>query len=523
MKLIKSNICYILALCFWIIGCGFNILHIHAESEENKAVQWMIQQGYLKADENIGDEITALQYVEILEKIVALDTTQGSIQAGLQAGWFDWDELPPTQEKSDLGIQKQLAVKILMKALLPQAKGEYQNEAGKMKDLSSLNGRYFDAVFAAYANEIVESDQYNNFSPTKNITKEEASIMIYRAYNKVSNTSNQIVEQTNSSKEETSTNISINSNQENEGKFTLREFGNRGGVEKNGWLSVDKTQLRNEYGHAVVLKGMSTHGLQWFPEYTSKQSIENTKSYGANVFRIAMYVDEEGYRTSPEQMKQRLIEAVNTAIALDMYVVIDFHTLTTNKPMEYVEEAKTFFKEMAQLYGNNPAVIYEICNEFYGDVTWSDIKPYAEEVINTIRTYTKKSIIFVGTSTWGQDIHQVKEDPLQAKNIMYTSHFYAGTHHQALRDKIIDALSAGLPICISEWGVSAADGNGGTYEESAQEWMDFMNAYNLSWMNWSLCDKEESSAALKKGTSADSIWKEDDFSDSGKFVFSHLD
>lgn len=517
MKLIKSNICYILALCLWMIGCGLNMLYVKAESEENKAVQWMIQQGYLDPEENINEEITALQYVEILEKIVTLDCTQGSIQAGLQAGWFDWDELPPTQEKSNLGIQKQLAVKILMKSLLPQATGEYQNEAGKMKDLSSLDGRYYDAVFAAYASGVVDSDANRNFYPTNNISKKEASIMIYRAYNKTNMISNEQIDE--NKKENTSYK---KDESKDDDSITLREFGNRGGVEKNGWLSIDDTQLKNEHGHAVVLKGMSTHGLQWFHEYTSKQSIENTKSYGANVFRVAMYVDEEGYRTSPELMKQRLIEAVNTAISLDMYVVIDFHTLTTNKPMEYVEEAKIFFKEMAQLYGNHPAVIYEICNEFYGDVTWSDIRPYAEEVIQTIRTYTEKSIILIGTSTWGQDIHQVKDHPLQAKNIMYTSHFYAGTHHQALRDKIVDALSAGLPICVSEWGVSAADGNGGTYEESAQEWIDFMNAYNLSWMNWSLCDKDESSAALKKGTSADVIWNEEDFSNSGKFVFSHL-
>lgn len=512
MKIIQSIMSSLLVVCLWGIE---SIVYVHADTEQTQAVQWMIKKGYLTSNTNVEDEIKAESYVEILEDIVRLDTSNGSIKAGLEAGWYDWDEIPPTGEKSNQGVQRQLAVKILMKALLPSAQGEYQKEAVKIKDLALLDGRYYDAVFAAYASGVVESDIHGNFSPKQNITKGEVSVMIYRTVHSVQEIKKQETDQESITKD-------IETNHSYEGKMVHREFGNRGGVSKNGWLSVDGTQLKNAYGHGVVLKGMSTHGLQWFSQYTSSQSVENTKAYGANVFRIAMYVDEDGYRSSPTQMKEKLIKAVDTAIALDMYVVIDFHTLTTNKPEEYVEEAKQFFKEMAQKYGDNPAVIFEICNEFYGDITWRDIKPYAQEVINVIRSYTKQSIILIGTSTWGQDIDQVKEDPIQETNIMYTTHFYAGTHHQDLRDKIEDALASGLPICISEWGVSAADGNGGVYVESAQEWIDFMHKYNLSWMNWSLCDKDESSAALKKGTSPYSVWKDEDFSDSGKFVFSKL-
>lgn len=516
MSFIKSKVCSILALCLCVVNCSvFTSFTIKATSEEDEAMQWMVSQGYFSSVQDGDEEITAIEYVELLENIVSLDTSQGSIQAGLEAGWFDWDEIPPTQEKSELGIQKQLAVKILMKALLPEATGAYQNEAGKLSDLDALDGRYYDAVFAAYANDIVESNEQGKFLPTQNVTRKEVGCMIYR----VKKLTNQI----ETSKEESKTTVQTNTTETNANdKIAHKEFGNRGGVSVNGWLQVDGTQLTNAYGHAVVLKGMSTHGLQWFSEYTSTQSIRNTASYGANVFRIAMYVDEGGYLTQPEEMKEKLIQAVDTAISLDMYVIIDFHTLTTQQPMTYVEEAKAFFAEMANRYKDEPAVIYEICNEFYGDITWSDIKPYAEEVIDTIRTYTEQSIILIGTSSWGQDIDQVGEEPLDEDNIMYTAHFYAGTHGDELREKIVDALENNLPIFISEWGVSAADGNGGVFIDSAQEWIDFMNTYNLSWVNWSLCDKNESSAALKEGTSAEVEWQEDNFTESGQFVFSKL-
>ena len=105
---------------------------------------------------------------------------------------------------------------------------------------------------------------------------------------------------------------------------------------------------------------------------------------------------------------------------------------------------------------------------------------------------------------------------------MYTCHFYAGTHGKWLRDRIDAAIASGLPIFISEWGTSAADGSGGTFLKEAKEWTDFMDSRGLSWANWSLCDKGETSAALKTGTSPNAKWAENDLTESGKFVFSQF-
>ncbi|WP_374115461.1 cellulase family glycosylhydrolase [Bacillus atrophaeus] len=44
-------------------------------------------------------------------------------------------------------------------------------------------------------------------------------------------------------------------------------------------------------------------------------------------------------------------------------------------------------------------------------------------------------MIVVGTGTWSQDVNDAADNPLQDKNVMYSLHFYAGTHGQALRDK----------------------------------------------------------------------------------------
>ena len=168
-------------------------------------------------------------------------------------------------------------------------------------------------------------------------------------------------------------------------------------------------------------------------------------------------------------------------------------------------------------------MLYEICNEPNGNVSWSgDVKPYAEAVVKAIRANAPKSIILIGSPTWSQDIHLAAADPLEGSNLMYTLHFYAGTHGQWLRDRIDSAMKSGLPIFVSEWGTSAADGNGGVYLNESKVWLDYLDKKGISWCNWSLCDKSETSAALKPGTSPNVKWTTANLSQSGAFVFSRF-
>ena len=110
-------------------------------------------------------------------------------------------------------------------------------------------------------------------------------------------------------------------------------------------------------------------------------------------------------------------------------------------------------------------------------------------------------------------------DPVAGENLMYTLHFYAGTHGADLRQRIDAALAKGLPVFVSEWGTSRADGSGGVFLKESATWLDFLEARGISWCNWSLCDKNETSAALRPGTSPSKAWTKSDLSESGAFVF----
>ncbi len=295
------------------------------------------------------------------------------------------------------------------------------------------------------------------------------------------------------------------------------------GISALGSLRVIGTQLCDGSGKPVVLRGMSSHGMQWYPQFARTEGIRVTKEAGANVFRIAMYTDEGGYLTHPE-VAQDVIRAVDDALALDMYAIIDWHVNYDRDPLANVDKAVDFFDGMSRRYGDEPGVIYEICNEPNGhDVTWAGrVKPYAQEVIPVIRENAPASLILVGNPTWSQDVDVCAEDPLEFENIMYTLHFYAGTHGGDLREKCRKALALGAPVFASEWGTSAADGSGGVFLQKSDVWLRFLDEHRLSWCNWSLGDRDETSAALKPGAPLGN-WTDGDLTESGRYVFARLD
>ena len=287
-----------------------------------------------------------------------------------------------------------------------------------------------------------------------------------------------------------------------------------------GRLQVSGTKLTDQSGNIIQLRGVSTHGISWFPDYVNYDAFATLRDdWGANVVRIAMYPEEyNGYLSggNKDSLKQIIDNGVNYATELGMYVIIDWHVLNY-APSRHTQEACDFFAEMASKYSDHDNVIYEICNEPVGADWNSDIKPYAETVIGTIRKYDDHALILVGTNTWSQDVDSVVGNMLDDGNVMYVAHFYAGTHKENIRNKISTALNAGVPVFISECSICDASGNGGIDYASASEWLDFMNSNQLSFIAWSLSNKAETSALISSGCSAKNGWSDGDLSETGRW------
>lgn len=294
-----------------------------------------------------------------------------------------------------------------------------------------------------------------------------------------------------------------------------------------GALSVKGTQLVDENGNPVQLRGISTHGLAWFPSYVNQDAFQQFRQdWNVNVMRLAMYTHENGgYCTdgNKDDLKDLIHRGVQYATDNDMYVIIDWHVLQDQNPNRYKEEAKKFFEEMSGRYQDNNNVIYEICNEPNGGVSWSDVKSYAEEVISVIRANDEDAVILVGTPNWSQRVDEAAKDPITGyDNVMYTLHFYAATHKDDLRNTMVNAIRDGLPVFVSEYGICDASGNGGLDKDSAQKWVDVMNEYGVSYVCWALANKNESAALIKSSCTKTSQFSDGDLSESGKWLFQTL-
>ena len=294
-------------------------------------------------------------------------------------------------------------------------------------------------------------------------------------------------------------------------------------VGKHGKLSVERTKIVDKNKQEFQLKGVSTHSIAIYSQYINEETFKEMRdNWNINVIRIAMYSNpNDGYT---KELHSKVKEAVNYATDLGLYVIIDWHILQDNNPNTYKNEAISFFEEMANEFKNNKNVLYEICNEPNGDVTWDkDIKPYAEEVISKIRAIDTNAIIIVGTPKWSQDVDIVANNPItDYENIMYTLHFYAATHKDELRKKLKIAHEKGLPIFVTEFGISDASGNGTISQEEGDKWIELLNSYNISWVCWNLSNKNETSAILNSNCNKTTGFQESDFSQQGKWLLKKL-
>ena len=283
-------------------------------------------------------------------------------------------------------------------------------------------------------------------------------------------------------------------------------------VNDHGQLHVDGTQLKDAHDNDVVLRGMSFGWHNWWPRFYNAGTVEWLhKDWGCNVVRAAMGVEPKGaYIDRPEWSKEKIKAVVDGAIKAGIYVIIDFHSHNIR-----LNEAKQFFTEMASMYGRYPNIIYEIFNEPDYE-SWDSVKIYSNEIISAIRKIDTDNIILVGSPHWDQDINLVADSPLTGlENIMYTVHFYAATHKQQLRDRCNYALGKVIPIFISESAGMSASGDGPINYEEWNTWIDWAEKNKISWVTWSVADKDETCSVLLRSADSNGNWRTEDLKESG--------
>jgi aryl-phospho-beta-D-glucosidase BglC (GH1 family) len=283
-------------------------------------------------------------------------------------------------------------------------------------------------------------------------------------------------------------------------------------VAANGQLRVCGTKLCNQRGNPIQLRGMSTHGLQWYGRAGSGGNClpdaaldALANDWKADVLRISMYIQEGGYETNPTRFTNEVHTLINEATERGMYALVDWHMLTPGDPHVNLARARTFFTQIAQQHNNKNNIIYEIANEPNG-VSWSRIKSYAEALIPTIRQNDPDAVILVGTRAWsslgmsdGANANEIINNPVNATNIMYTFHFYAASHGTSYRNELSRAADV-IPMFVTEFGTQTASGDGANNFTSAQAYIDLMRTKKISWVNWNFSHDFRSGAVFTGGT-----------------------
>jgi len=293
-------------------------------------------------------------------------------------------------------------------------------------------------------------------------------------------------------------------------------------VDLHGQLSVSGKNLVDKDENIIQLRGMSLSWTNWWPQFYTKEVVQwLKKDFNVTVIRASMGVEDPGgYLEDNAGQKALIFTVIDAAIEEGIYVVVDWHS---HHAEDSVEEAKDFFTEVAQKYGDQPNIIYETYNEPLDTPTWNDvIKPYHEAVIAEIRKHDPDNVVIAGTRTWSQRVDEVIGNQIADENVMYTLHYYAASHKQELRDIAKIAIDAGIPIFVTEHGVTEFTGDGFIDVTEANTWWDFLDENNISWLNWSIADKEESSAAVKPGASGSGEWPDSMLTESGLMVREEL-
>ncbi|WP_236021381.1 glycoside hydrolase family 5 protein [Algoriphagus oliviformis] len=282
-----------------------------------------------------------------------------------------------------------------------------------------------------------------------------------------------------------------------------------------GPLSVRAGQLSDRDGKPVMLRGVSFGWHNWWPRFYNRSAVAwLKKDWNVNIVRASMGIDPDGaYLDKPELALEKIKAVVDAAIAEDVYVIIDWHSHDI-----YLEEAKAFFADIAQTYGDHPHVIYELFNE-PDQESWEEVKAYSEALIAEIRKYDEDNIILVGSPTWSQDLHLVAQNPIRnQQNLMYVLHFYAATHKDYLRTRADAAMRAGIPVFVSECAGMEASGDGPIDQASWKAWLNWMEAKKISWIAWSVADKDETCSMLLPDAASTGNWTEQQLKPWGQLV-----
>lgn len=293
-------------------------------------------------------------------------------------------------------------------------------------------------------------------------------------------------------------------------------------------IKVKGNKFVTEKGDTILFRGLSISDPdkienqgQW-----SKKIFEKVKELGATIVRIPVHPVAWRERT-PEKYIKLIDDAVKWCTELDMYIIIDWHTIG-NLEMELFQdpmyettkkETYEFWRTIAKRYSeNNTIAFYELFNEptLYfnqlGVASWSDWKKTNENIIKLIRAYDKETIPLVAGFDWAYDLTPLLVEPINAENIAYVTHPYPHKRTKPWEPKWEENFgfaASQYPIIATEIGFTLGDESINANGEYGNAIINYLESKGISWIAW-VFDPEWYPSMIKS-------WKTFELTECGQF------
>ena len=301
------------------------------------------------------------------------------------------------------------------------------------------------------------------------------------------------------------------------GAHTGGSSGSGGGAGAGGglpWLTVNGNKLQDSSGKTIILRGsalIDIGSLYWYggqsvAGITARMDKIAAAGVQGHVVRLPVYPEIDyntggGATCSPcpypvgtgptasctpktplsaaDYFSKVLKPAVDYATSKNLYVIVDYHQIDNATSGTSAADAKTFWTDIAPKFAAASNVLYEPFNEpIDTNVSWSSLKPVAQQLIDTIRAGAPKNIIIVPSNAWDQHPGDAASNPPTGTNLMYTAHIYASNWSAAFQSQVSTA-TAKAPVFISEWGYGSSDPS--SFGTSLQA---TVNGDSASWTAW---------------------------------------
>jgi len=298
-------------------------------------------------------------------------------------------------------------------------------------------------------------------------------------------------------------------------------------------LSVVGKQLLDASGQRVRLRGANCASLEWSDDgdgHIVKTFAVLVRDWHANLVRLPLGQDRwfgrapgqadggSGYRALVKQL-------VGFCAANNVYIILDLHWSDAGEWGRHIgqhnlpdQNSVVFWHDLAPLYKDNPAVLFDLYNEpantdwdhwFKGgrqvetDQETKEVLTYdsvgMQALVDAIRATGANNVIVAGGINWAYQVDGILDgrelsDP-RGRGIVYAAHPYPHEYQGIGRETIaqwtarMEAFARKLPIIVTEFGSLSSDWPfpkdwNYTDEKWNREMIRVLEAQHWNWTAW---------------------------------------